>query len=514
MQRATTAQQAVKTLFDIRRYRWSELFLLIMPSAFILLGMWQLQSIAAHNSGKGSSIITLQSLPTIDTLAPQLLLIVALFATHVVFSWLVPDADSTLLPIAGMLSGMGVLMATRLGPDLPYPSPSLGIKQLVWVLIGIGFCIAIVWLTKNTRWLRVYKYTWAALGVVLVAITLVHARDVNFNSPTHDQLNLGPAGLSFQPSELLKICVVIFFAGYLYDFKDLLFVRKTDKEIEAEQRQKNEEIRTLQTNLSQLQGRQKAQVQARINALQAKEIDDAKRIGPFLVLSPRHLGPLLAMLVISLLMFLVLRELGVALLIFGIFISMIYLASGRLAYVYYSLGGFIGGALIAYELFGYVRDRVAIVSTAFQPGVADNTGYQIVQGLVALGSGGILGQGFGLGHPTFVPAVQTDYVAAAIGNEFGLAGLFAILAIYMLLVYRSFRIAIRGRDTFEQLLAGGIGSIFAIQTLVILAGNLKLMPLTGIPLPFITYGGSSVIANFIMIGFLLRLSAPAESDQI
>jgi cell division protein FtsW (lipid II flippase) len=155
---------------------------------------------------------------------------------------------------------------------------------------------------------------------------------------------------------------------------------------------------------------------------------------------------------------------------------------------------------------------VAIVSTAFDPGVANDKGYQIVQGLIALGNGGILGQGFGLGHPTFVPAVQTDFVAAAIGEEFGMAGLFAILGIFMLLIYRSFRIAIRARNTFEQLLAGGIGSIFAIQTLVILAGNLKLMPLTGIPLPFITYGGSSVIINFIMIGLLLRLSAPAESD--
>jgi cell division protein FtsW (lipid II flippase) len=266
----------------------------------------------------------------------------------------------------------------------------------------------------------------------------------------------------------LKLCLVIFYAGYLAENREILAA--------------------------------------------ATPLKIGGRTFPINVPPIKHLGPMIVMLMVSLLMFVVLRELGVALLIFGIFVSMIYLASGRMMYVGYSMGGFAVGALIAYNLFSYVRDRVAIVSTAFDPGVANDKGYQIVQGLIAMGNGGILGQGFGLGHPTFVPAVQTDFVAAAIGEEFGMAGLFAILGIFMLLIYRSFRIAIRARNTFEQLLAGGIGSIFAIQTLVILAGNLKLMPLTGIPLPFITYGGSSVLINFIMVGLLLRLSAPAESD--
>jgi cell division protein FtsW (lipid II flippase) len=237
-----------------------------------------------------------------------------------------------------------------------------------------------------------------------------------------------------------------------------------------------------------------------------------KKFGPLYLPPMKHLMPLLALLGVSLLMFLGLRELGVALLIFGVFVSMIYLASGRLIYVFYSLIGFAGGALIAYKLLSYVRDRVVIVRDAFLPAFATDKGFQIVQGLIALGNGGILGQGLGLGHPTFVPAVQTDFVAAAIGEELGLAGLFALIALFILLIYRSFRVAIRARDTFEQLLAGGIGSIFAIQTLVILAGNLKIIPLTGIPLPFITYGGSSVIANFIMVGLLLRLSAPEASE--
>lgn len=450
----------MREMFNLRRYRWSELFLLAAPAGLIFLAMWELQLVATLPNASAATAITLQTLPAIDSLGPNLLLIVALFAAHIVLSWLIPDADQTLLPLAGMLSAIGVLMATRLGPSIYPAAPTLGFHQLLWVLIGLGAMLGTVWLTRSLRWLRLYKYSFALVGIGLVALTLFHALSVkNFNSPTHDQLNLGPSSIAFQPSELLKIVLVIFYAGYLAENREML-----------------------------TQG--------------------GRKFGPLYIPSLRHMAPLIAMLGVSLLMFLGLRELGVALLIFGVFVSMIYMASGRLVYVWYSLAGFAVGALIAYRLLGYVQDRVAVLTNAFTPQYANSAGFQVVQGLIAVGTGGILGQGFGLGHPQFVPAVQTDFVAAAFGNEFGLMGMFALIAIFMLLIYRAFRIAVRGRDTFEQLLAGGIGSIFAIQTLVILAGNLKIIPLTGIPLPFITYGGSSVVANFIMIGLLLRLSAP------
>lgn len=456
-------RNGLDNVFDLRRYRWSELFLLLMPALFIVIGMLQLTLIAANSNNSAPQTISAQNLPTLDALGPNLLLIVALLATHFALSWLIPDADQTILPIVGMLSSLGVLMATRLGPSLHPADPNLGYRQLIWVILGLGFCIATVWATRTLRWLRLYKYSWALAGVALVAITLIHARNVNFDSPTHDQLNLGPAGIAFQPSELLKICLVIFYAAYLSENREML---------------------------SQA----------------------GKKIGPFYIPPIKHVMPLIAFLGLSLVMFVGLRELGLALLIFGVFVSMIYLASGRLVYVFYSMGGFAIGALIAYKTFSYVRDRVVVVRDAFLPQYATDKGFQIVQGLIALGNGGIFGQGFGQGHPTFVPAVQTDFVAAAIGEELGMMGLFAIVAIFMLLIYRAFRVAIRARDTFEQLLAGGIGSVFAIQTLVILAGNLKIIPLTGIPLPFITYGGSSVIANFIMVGLLLRLSAPESVE--
>jgi cell division protein FtsW (lipid II flippase) len=432
-----------------RNYRWTELYLLLPVAAFTLLGLVELLLVQSQ-----PQVVNRQTLPPLAALFPALGLIAALVGVHVLLCALAPDADQTLLPIAGMLSSIGVLMATRLGRDLG--RPDLGAKQLGWVTIGLAFCVFTVWGTRSLRWLRLYKYTWAVAGIALVAISLVHARSISFNQPGRDVLGIGPFAL--QPSELLKICLVIFFAGYLSENREML-------------------------------------------------TSGGYRIGRFTLPPPKQLGPLLVMLGISLIIFVGLHaQLGLALLVFGLFISMVYVASNRLDYAVGSLGLFAVGAFFAYHLFGYVRDRVAIVNTAFSPNVEPNAGYQIVQGLISLGVGGIFGQGLGLGHPTFIPAVETDYVAAAFGEEFGLAGLFALIGIIVLLIYRGMRIAVIARDPFNQLLACGLTAVFALQTLVILAGNLKIIPLTGIPLPFVAYGGSSVIANFIIIGLLLRIS--------
>lgn len=224
------------------------------------------------------------------------------------------------------------------------------------------------------------------------------------------------------------------------------------------------------------------------------------------------------MLGIALLFFLFVRELGLALLIYGLFLSMLYLASGKFSYVATGLLIFAALGFIGYSLFSYVRTRFAVVGfnvvnwqnwTAKDDRFATNGGLQILQGLIALSSGGILGAGLGLGNPAgryFVPVVQSDMVFTALGEELGLAVLFAIIAIYLLIIYRGFRIAIEATDTFNQLLAAGLTSIFAIQTFIIIAGNMKFLPLTGIPLPFLSYGGSSILANYIIVGILLRIS--------
>ena len=453
----------------LRQYRWKELGLLIIPFLILLLEMAQLplanyfQTQIIANTQQSIPFST-AILPTVQDLIPVFGLIVALLLVNLLMSIFFPKADQLLLPLVGLMSGIGVLMALRLGPAVG--DKVLGTRQLVWVILGLVVCMITVFGLRNMNWLKRFKYTWALLGIFLVALTIVNALRVkNLNSPTHDQLNFGP--LNLQPSELLKIFIVVFFAGYLSENRDIL----TEGNI---------------------------------------------RIGPLRLPPLRTLGPILLMLAISLLLFLVIRELGLALLIYGIFLSMMYLGLGKLSYVIGGLLLFAALGYIGFKLFGYVQNRFAVLtidvvnwqnwSSATQD-FARNGALQVVQGLIALANGGVLGAGFGLGHTgTFVPVAQSDMVFTALGEEFGLAGLFAIIGIYLLIIYRGFRIAIEANDEFNQLLAAGLTSIFAIQTFIIVAGNMKFLPLTGIPLPFLSYGGSSIIANFIIIGILLRIS--------
>ena len=439
----------------LRNYRWKELGLFIIPFSILLLGMSQL--ILIHDNAKTFSV---KSLPTFQELIPIIGLLAVLVFVNFLFSFFFPKADQTLLPLVGLLSGIGVLMALRLGPDVG--DPNAGTRQLLWVILGLFICLATLFGLRNVRWLSRYKYTSALLGILLVGFTLVNALHVkNFNSPTHDQLNFGPFNL--QPSELLKILIVIFFAAYLSENRDIL-------------------------------------------------AEGSLRIGPLRLPPLRQLGPLALMLFLALLLFLGIRELGLALLIYGIFLCMLYLGSGKLSYVIVGLLVFLVLGFIGYELFGYVRDRFAAVGvnvvnwTSASEQLYQTSAFQVIQGLIALASGGILGAGLGLGHPAIVPVVQSDFIFTALGEELGLAGLFAIIGIYLLLLYRGYRIAIEASNTFSQLLAAGLTSIFAIQALIIIAGNMKFFPSTGLPLPFLSYGGSSVIANYIIIGILLRIS--------
>jgi cell division protein FtsW (lipid II flippase) len=441
---------------DRRHYRWTELSLLVLPALFLLVGMTELLTLP--NLSKQGAHATL---PPLDALTPAFGLIAALVAAHILLNIIAPDADQTLLPIAGILSSIGVIMALRLGPSLGSDQANLGIKQLVWVIVGLACCVGTVRVTRDLRWLRNYKYSWAVVGIALVGVTLVGAvRNFNTANPSRDVLAIGPSQLSFQPSEILKICLVVFFAGYLSENREML-------------------------------------------------AGASYQLGPLKLPPLKHLGPLLVMLGIALLIFVGVRELGLAILIFGLFLSMLYVASNRPMYVVGSVAAFAIGAFIAYNLFSYARTRLALVGNAFETtpnDVAHNAGYQIVQGLIAFGTGGIFGTGLGLGRPCIVPACTTDFIASSFGEEFGFAGVLALVGLFMLLVYRGMHISVAARDSFNQLMAVGLTAVFALQTLVILAGNLKLMPLTGVPLPFVAYGGSSIIANFIIIGLLLRLS--------
>lgn len=450
----------------IRRYRWQELSLLIIPFLILLLEMVQL--LLANLDP--NSPLNIRSLPLLDGLTPIFGLIAALLATNVVFSIFFRKADQVLLPLVGLLSGLGVLMMTRLGPDIPPPTgpiTNMGSRQLLWVLVGLAICIGTMFLLRNTSWLSRYKYTWILFCFAVLLPSLIKGvltfKSAN-STPTRDILNLGP--LSLQPSEFLKIGLVIFFAGYLNDNRDML-----------------------------------AQGYFRLGGLKLPPL--------------KQLGPLVLMLGVSLIIFLVVRELGLAMLIYGLFLCMTYLATGKLAYVLVSLVIFVGLTFIGYGLLNYVRLRFATVgvdavnwTTASENAYQGlNGAFQVIQGLIALSSGGIIGAGLGLGSSAaFVPVADADMVFTSFGEEIGLVGLFAIIGIYMLLIHRGFRIAAEATDPFNKLLAAGLTSVFAIQTLVISAGNLKLIPLTGIPLPFLSNGGNSILANFIIVGILLRIS--------
>ncbi len=443
-----------------QRYRWKEFGLFIIPFLILLLAMTQL---LLANADPRSSL-NAKNLPTLQGLIPALGLIGCLLATNIILTIFYRKADQVLLPLVGLLSGIGVMMATRLGPDVGVPD--LGSKQLLWVIIGLAICIGTIALVRNITWLARYKYTWAVVSFLVLLPSVINGiRTFKSNAPARDTLPI--PFFNLQPSEFLKISIIIFFAAYLSENRDILAQGYT-------------------------------------------------RLGRFHLPPLRQLGPLALMLGLSLVIFLVVRELGLALLIYSLFLCLTYLASGKLSYVLVNLAIFVALAFIGYTLFSYVRARFVTVgvnvvnwNAASEQLYEQGTAFQIVQGLIALASGGILGAGLGLGHPAgpgFVPVVQSDMILTALGEELGLAGLFAIIGIYLLIIYRGYRIAVEATDAFNQLLAAGLTSIFAIQTLIISAGNLNLMPLTGIPLPFLSYGGSSIIANYIVIGLLLRIS--------
>jgi cell division protein FtsW (lipid II flippase) len=456
-------QNRVKiALAAVRRYRWLELSLFLLPFAILLLEMSQLLIIA--NTKITDSQLNIHNLPIGDGLIPIIGLIAVFLSAHVLLNIFFRKADQVLLPLVGLLSGLGVLMMTRLGPSLNIPT--MGSRQLLWAILGLAICLVTAAVVRQTSWLARYKYSWALFCTLMVLPSVIKGiltfHSVN-STPTRDLLELG--GIRFQPSELLKVAVVIFFAAYLTENRDVL-----------------------------------TQGYFRLGRL---------RLPPL-----RQLGPLVLMLALALMLFLIVRELGLALLIYTLFLCMTYLTNGKISYVLVNLGIFAALAFIGYKLLGYVQGRFAVVGIdVVNWNASSDYAYhnllgagQIIQGLIALASGGLFGAGFGLGHSGYVSVIDSDMVLTAYGEEFGLMGLFAILGLYLLLVYRGFRIAIDAPDMFDKLLAAGLSCIFALQTLIIAAGNLKLTPLTGIPLPFLSNGGSALLGNFIIVGLLLRIS--------
>lgn len=369
--------------------------------------------------------------------------LVIVLATHLALALFLPDGDQVVFPLAAMLSAVGMVYVLRLQPDAAQ-------KQLLWHGIGASLLILALPALRDIHRLRDYKYLAAALGLGLMLITAVVGKEINGS-----RLWLGVGAFTFQVTELMKVLLVVFLAGYLADRRLLL----------------------------RASGR--AWRGVRLPTL------------PYLI-------PMGLIWVLTFLVLIWQRDLGATLLLAGVTLLLLYVASGRLSFIITGLALVIVDVWVAYHLFGYVRERVDIWLHPFSE--ADAAGYQITQALYAVAHGSALGAGIGRGFPGYIPAVHTDFVYAAIAEELGMVGAFALVALYLLLVFRGLSITLRQPTDFATLLALGCTLVLALQALVIIAGNLSLIPITGITLPFVSYGGSSILVNYLILAMLLRLS--------
>jgi cell division protein FtsW (lipid II flippase) len=377
------------------------------------------------------------------------LAVIALVA-HLTIRAAAPDADPTLLPLAVLLNGLGLVLVRRV--DLATGS-ELAATQTVWTAVSVGAMCAVLLFVRQVRHLGRYQYTFGLATLVLLLLPLVPGLTAGVINGA--QLWIDLFGMRFQPGELAKLTMVVFLAGYLERKRALLSVAN-------------------------------------------------QRIGPLLLPAPRHLAPVLLAAGMALVVMAGLRDLGSALLLFGAFLAVLYVATGRPAYPVLGGVAFAIGSFIAYHLFGHVRVRVRIWLDPWAS-VTDE-GYQLAQSLFAIGTGGLTGTGLGQGRPQDVPFSSTDAIFVVVGEELGLLGATALLVAFLLLIARGFKIALTARDEFGTLLALGLTVTIALQTFVIVGGLTRLVPLTGITLPFVSYGGSSLLSNYLLIALLLRVS--------
>ncbi|HVL50713.1 MAG TPA: FtsW/RodA/SpoVE family cell cycle protein [Actinomycetota bacterium] len=376
----------------------------------------------------------------------------AIYATaHLAVRKLAPKADSLLLPIALMLNAVGFVVIYRL--EIPTENVGLAAAQTQWLVVAIAAFIGVLWWVKDVRALARYRYTFAFAGVVLLLLPTLPfiGREIN---GARLWIRLGP--LSFQPSELGKIALVLFFAGYLSERRELLAVT-------------------------------------------------TRKIGPLGVPALRHFGPVAAAWAVSLLVMINQKDLGSSLLFFAIFVAMLWMATGRPIYLISGVAMFALGAFIASQMFSHVQARMLVWRDPFA--YINDRGYQVVQSLFAFATGGAWGTGLGLGRPDLIRfSVHTDFIFSSVGEELGLVGAAAVLTAYALMAARGFGLATRCRDDFSRLLAAGLIFTISFQTILIVGGVTNLIPLTGVTMPFMSYGGSSLLSNFIAIALLLRIS--------
>ena len=399
---------------------------------------------------------TTASLPA-DIVGFLVLVLALLIAAHLAVRKFAPNADGLLLPMAGLLNGIGYVFVVRLDPDLAAP-------QTTWMALGIVAFMATLLVVQRPRDLERYRYTFLFIGIGLLLVPFVPG--IGFeNLGARIWARVGP--ITFQPGEFAKIALIIFFAGYLVENRELLAV-------------------------------------------------STRRLGPLMLPDPKHLGPLLLAWGGAIGIMVFQKELGSSLLLFTVFLVMVWVATERWSYLVIGLGMFGLGAAFAYSTFSHVASRVNAWLDPWNPEYLNARGgsYQVVQASYALAEGGLTGTGIGLGSPESIPVVETDMIFAAIGEELGLVGATAILIAFLLLVGSGLRVAVTAEQPFEKLLATGIANTFALQAFIIIGGVIRVLPLTGIALPFVAYGGSSLLANYVALGLLIRVSDDVTTRQL
>lgn len=414
----------------------SERILLAIAALFLLTNTVALTIL--RPGGLGMNILTL------------VIWLICASVGHRVLNHYLPRRDMLLFPVVMFLSGWGLLIIERL-------APVFGDRQMVWLSISVAAMLAVAIAPQTLRWLRNYRYLWLFFGLTLLVSTIVLGSNPSrqIGAP---QLWLGFDGIHFQPSEALKVILVVFLASYLGE---------------------------------------------QYPSLRANGLIAGHRI---FALSPRIIGPVLLMWGLSIVMLVWQRDLGTAAIFFMVFLVLLYVASGSTTIL-------VGGSVLiliagfaAYHLFSVVQLRVDIWINPWPE--ADGRAYQLVQSFLAFAAGGIFGQGIGQGSPGYIPLVHSDFIFAGLAEEWGLLGVSVVLVCIAVIISRGIRIAtLQAGKPFRTLLAVGLSTLIAVQSILIMGGAIRMFPLTGITLPFLSYGGSSLLVSFIIIGLLLRLSA-------
>ena len=379
-------------------------------------------------------------------------------ATHFVIRFTLPYADPYLFPLVAVLACFGLVMIYRIDEDLAR-------DQAQWFVVGLAlFAGTIILLRRDFRVLENYRYTIAAAGLVLLLLPRVPGIGQQVNGA---YLGVGIGPISFQPAEFAKIAIIVFLAAYLRDTRQVM-------------------------------------------------VQGSRRLLGVTIPPLKHFGPVLVVWGAAMFMLVFIRDLGSSLMYFGAFLALLYVATNRLSFVVVGTAMFAAGAWFVSSTVSHVQDRIDVWLDPFNPARIDHEGYQIAQSLFAQADGGLFGTGFGqslLYLPNgnaIVPAPQTDLIYAVIVNELGLVGACGLILVYLLFAERGFKVAALARVSFSKLLAAGLAAVFALQVFVIVGGVTRVIPLTGVTLPFVSYGGSSILANFVLLALLLLVSDRAR----